>query len=156
MKGFTSIILPFLLGFIVISMDVESRVILDQPNTTHHTNVTSTKLAKVTNAKAMLTINSFEKGGDGGGPSECDGKYHSDDTLIVALSTGWYANGQRCNKFITVNANGRSVSAKVVDECDVKHDHCKTNIVDGSKAVWKALGASRSQWGLMAVTWSDQ
>ncbi|CAN1174620.1 Putative ripening-related protein 2 [Linum perenne] len=151
MKGFTSIILHFLLGFIVISMGVESRVILDQPNATHHTNVTSTKLAKVTNAKAMLTINSFEKGGDGGGPSECDGKYHSDDTLIVALSTGPYANGQRCNKFITVSGNGGSVSAKVVDECD----HCKDNIVDASKGVWKALGVPRQDWGLMAVTWSD-
>ncbi|CAN1258928.1 hypothetical protein LINPERPRIM_LOCUS10024 [Linum perenne] len=66
-----SIILTFLLGFIIISMDVESRVILDQPNASHHTNI----LSKVTNAKAMLTINSFEKGRDGGGPSECDGKY---------------------------------------------------------------------------------
>ncbi|KAL7254435.1 hypothetical protein ACSBR1_008761 [Camellia fascicularis] len=25
--------------------------------------------------KAALTINSFQKGGDGGSPSECDGKY---------------------------------------------------------------------------------
>ena len=40
--------------------------------------------------KAKLTINSFEKGGDGGGPSECDNQYHSDDTLVVALSTGWF------------------------------------------------------------------
>ncbi|KAE7999526.1 hypothetical protein FH972_003944 [Carpinus fangiana] len=34
--------------------------------------------------KATLTINSFEKGGDGGGPSECDGQYHSDNTPMVA------------------------------------------------------------------------
>jgi hypothetical protein len=40
---------------------------------------------------AVMTVNSFKKGGDGGGPSECDGKYHSDDDLITALSTGWYA-----------------------------------------------------------------
>jgi hypothetical protein len=40
--------------------------------------------------KATLTINSFEKGGDGGAPSECDNKYHSDDTPVVALSTGWF------------------------------------------------------------------
>ncbi|KAK9273436.1 hypothetical protein L1049_018246 [Liquidambar formosana] len=33
--------------------------------------------------KAHLTINSFEKGGDGGGPSECDNQYHSDNTLVV-------------------------------------------------------------------------
>ncbi|KAK7842193.1 kiwellin [Quercus suber] len=40
--------------------------------------------------KARLTINSFKKGGDGGGPSECDNRYHSDDTPVVALSTGWF------------------------------------------------------------------
>ncbi|CAI9264905.1 unnamed protein product [Lactuca saligna] len=33
--------------------------------------------------KATLTINSFQKGGDGGGPSECDNQYHSDDTPVV-------------------------------------------------------------------------
>ena len=27
------------------------------------------------NTKAILTLNSFEKGGDGGGPSECDNQY---------------------------------------------------------------------------------
>ncbi|KAL0397891.1 UNVERIFIED_CONTAM: Kiwellin-1 [Sesamum calycinum] len=68
--------------------------------------------------KAVLTINSFEKGGDGGGPSECDNKYHSDNTPVVALSTGWYNGGSRCLKNIIINANGRSVTAKVVDECD--------------------------------------
>ncbi|MCD9561398.1 hypothetical protein HAX54_020501 [Datura stramonium] len=41
------------------------------------------------NTKAVLTLNSFQKGGDGGGPSECDNQYHSDDTPVVALSTGW-------------------------------------------------------------------
>ncbi|GJZ66516.1 RlpA-like double-psi beta-barrel domain-containing protein [Tanacetum coccineum] len=39
--------------------------------------------------KATLTLNSFQKGGDGGGPSACDEHYHSDDTPVVALSTGW-------------------------------------------------------------------
>ncbi|KAG2725182.1 hypothetical protein I3760_01G054700 [Carya illinoinensis] len=33
--------------------------------------------------KAKLTINSFEKGGDGGGPSECDNKYHSNNTPVT-------------------------------------------------------------------------
>ncbi|KAI5345574.1 hypothetical protein L3X38_013451 [Prunus dulcis] len=45
--------------------------------------------------KAYLTLNSFEAGGDGGGPSECDKKYHNDNTPVVALSTGWYNNGGR-------------------------------------------------------------
>ncbi|MCD7453345.1 hypothetical protein HAX54_020643 [Datura stramonium] len=70
------------------------------------------------NTKAVLTLNSFQKGGDGGGPSECDNQYHSDDTPVVALSTGWYSGGDRCLNYITISANGRSVKAKVVDECD--------------------------------------
>ncbi|CAK9134432.1 unnamed protein product [Ilex paraguariensis] len=45
-----------------------------------------TTLSVATNA--VLTINSFEKGGDGGAESECDNKYHSDDTPVVVLSTG--------------------------------------------------------------------
>ncbi|KAL9999626.1 putative RlpA-like domain superfamily, kiwellin [Helianthus debilis subsp. tardiflorus] len=56
-----------------------------------------------TNTDATMTLNSFEKGGSGGGPSECDGQYHSDDTLIVALSTRWYNGGQRCFKNININ-----------------------------------------------------
>ncbi|KAK6804522.1 hypothetical protein RDI58_002306 [Solanum bulbocastanum] len=68
---------------------------------------------------------------------------------VVALSTGWYSGGDRCLNYITVRANGRSVKAKVVDECDStmgcddEHDYqppCPNNIVDASKAVWEALG----------------
>uniref|UniRef100_A0ACD5U5X5 Uncharacterized protein n=1 Tax=Avena sativa TaxID=4498 RepID=A0ACD5U5X5_AVESA len=46
--------------------------------------------------KAVLTLNSFEKGRDGGGPSECDNSYHNDKELVVALSTGWFENMARC------------------------------------------------------------
>nr|GMC89388.1 putative ripening-related protein 1 [Ipomoea batatas] len=104
--------------------------------------------------KAVLTINSFEKGGDGGGPSECDGHFHSDDTLIVALSSRWYNHGNRCHHHITIHGNGRSVRAKVVDECDSNRG-CRANIVDGSKAVWKALDVPKHQWGELDVTWTD-
>ncbi|KAK1418698.1 hypothetical protein QVD17_27844 [Tagetes erecta] len=106
-----------------------------------------------TNAQtpATMTINSFEKGGSGGGPAECDGHYHSDDTLIAALSTRWYNKGQRCFKFININYGGRSVQAQVVDECDSTKG-CKDNIVDTSKAVWKALAVPKSQWGETSVT----
>ncbi|PRQ18483.1 hypothetical protein RchiOBHm_Chr7g0206531 [Rosa chinensis] len=56
-----------------------------------------------------------------------------------------------------MHANGRSttVKAKVVDECDstmgcdLVHDSqlpCPHNIVDGSPAVWKALGVKESYW----------
>ena len=36
------------------------------------------------NTGATMTINSFAKGGDGGGPSECDNQCHSDDELVLA------------------------------------------------------------------------
>uniref|UniRef100_A0A2N9GM82 Ripening-related protein 1 n=1 Tax=Fagus sylvatica TaxID=28930 RepID=A0A2N9GM82_FAGSY len=81
--------------------------------------------------KAKLTINSFEKGGDGGGPSDVTCK---------------------------------SVKAKVVDECDstkgcdADHDFqppCPNNIFDASKAVWKALGVPKSDWGELDIYWSD-
>ncbi|RVW30631.1 putative ripening-related protein 2 [Vitis vinifera] len=65
--------------------------------------------------KAMTPIAKDE---DGGAPSECDNQYHSDDTPVVALSTGWYNKGSRCLNNITISANGRSVVAMVVDECD--------------------------------------
>jgi hypothetical protein len=103
----------------------------------------------------IMTVNGFQKGEDGGGPAECDGKYHSDKDLIVALSTRWYAGGRRCHKPIRITSkhNGRTVVAHVVDECDSRHG-CKDNIVDTSEAVWKALGLD-SNIGEVPVTWSD-
>ncbi|CAI9105027.1 OLC1v1003856C1 [Oldenlandia corymbosa var. corymbosa] len=112
---------------------------------------------------AILTLNDFSAGGDGGGPSECDNMYHSNTERVVALSTGWYAGGSRCGRMIRITArNGRSTTAKVVDECDSRHgcdaEHayqqaCDNNIVDGSDAVWKALGLNEDL-GRVPVTWS--
>ncbi|KAJ9698062.1 hypothetical protein PVL29_007255 [Vitis rotundifolia] len=112
---------------------------------------------------AVLTNNNFEKGGDGGGPSACDNKYHDNSERIVALSTGWYNGGSRCGKMIQITGqNGRSVLAKVVDECDSMHGcdkghagqpPCDNNIVDGSNAVWNALGLDINI-GEVDVTWS--
>ncbi|CAN4125696.1 unnamed protein product [Withania somnifera] len=117
------------------------------------------------NAKAVLTQNSFRKGGDVGGPSKCDNQYHYDDTPVVSLSTRWYSGGDRSAlnttvtpslNYITVSANGRSVKAKVVGECDStmacddEHDYqppCPNNIVDASKAEWEALGIPEGDWG---------
>ncbi|GAB4861785.1 hypothetical protein Ancab_037042 [Ancistrocladus abbreviatus] len=113
---------------------------------------------------ANLTLNSFEQGGDGGGPSECDGQYHSDDTPVVALSTGWYNGGSRCGNQIVINWNGQSTTATVVDKCDstagcdAEHDYqppCGDNIVDASQAVWDALGVPADQVGDAQITWSD-
>ncbi|CAJ2660733.1 kiwellin [Trifolium pratense] len=112
---------------------------------------------------ASLTLNDFSEGGDGGGPSECDGKYHSNSERVVALSTGWYSGGTRCGKLIRITAkNGKSVTAKVVDECDSVNgcdaEHagqppCRNNIVDGSVSVWNALGLNTDD-GVVPVTWS--
>ncbi|KAJ9160144.1 hypothetical protein P3X46_025575 [Hevea brasiliensis] len=114
--------------------------------------------------KGTLTLNSFEKNGDGGAPSECDNQYHSDNEPVVALSTGWFSNKRRCLNYITIHGNEKSVKAKVVDECDstmgcdADHDYqppCANNIVDASKAVWKALGVPEDDWGEMDIDWSD-
>ncbi|KAF9588002.1 hypothetical protein IFM89_006881 [Coptis chinensis] len=56
--------------------------------------------------KAVLTINNFEEGGDGGGPSKCDNQYNSNDTPVVALSTGWFNHESRCLENITISGNG--------------------------------------------------
>ncbi|KAH1064285.1 hypothetical protein J1N35_029272 [Gossypium stocksii] len=99
--------------------------------------------------KATLMLNSFERDGDSGAPSECDNQYHSNDDPMVAFSIG---------------CNGKYVRAKVVDECDSTmgcdsdHDYqtpYPNNIVDASKAIWKALGVPENDWGEMDIYWSD-
>ncbi|XP_047341426.1 putative ripening-related protein 1 [Impatiens glandulifera] len=113
---------------------------------------------------ALLTLNTFEGGGYG--PSQCDHHYHSDKLLVVALSSGWFDHGNRCLTNITINneANGRSVKAMVVNECDSTSGcdkessylpPCGNNIVDASEAVWRALEIPINDWGELNVTWSD-
>ncbi|PAN46730.1 hypothetical protein PAHAL_9G210900 [Panicum hallii] len=105
---------------------------------------------------AVMTVNGFERGGSGGGASECDGHFHSNGERIVALSSGWLRldGTRRCNRMIRITSRGgRSVVAKVVDECDSSRG-CGENIVDSSAAVWKALGLD-TDVGRVPVTWSD-
>ncbi|GLJ25835.1 hypothetical protein SUGI_0494970 [Cryptomeria japonica] len=112
----------------------------------------------------ILTLNDFSEGGDGGGPSSCDDKYHANTERVVALSTGWFHGKSRCGKMIKISGNGRSVMAKVVDECDSMHGcddeygyqpPCRNNIVDASVAVWKALGVPTDRQGDdLHITWS--
>ncbi|CAL2237527.1 unnamed protein product [Prunus armeniaca] len=118
--------------------------------------VTSSTIAK-------LDIGEFNKGGDGGGAAECDEQYHENTERIVALSTGWYNGGKMCGRMIIITAgNGRSVTAKVVDECnsrvgcDAEHagqPPCENNVVVASEAVWKALQLDVQGEGVQ-VTWS--
>jgi hypothetical protein len=113
--------------------------------------------------QARLTLNDFSEGGDGGAESACDGKYHDNTELVVALSTGWFQDRQRCGKMIKIEAsNGKSTTATVVDECDSVNgcdkEHafqppCRNNIVDGSSAVWDALELNQND-GIVDVTWS--
>ncbi|CAN6310669.1 unnamed protein product [Urochloa humidicola] len=116
--------------------------------------------------RALLTLNSFAEGGDGGSPAACTGKYYDDGKTVVALSTGWYGGGGRCRKHVVIRAasNGRTVRALVVDECDStvgcdkEHNFeppCRNNIVDGSPAVWDALGLNKDD-GQAQITWSDE
>uniref|UniRef100_A0A6N2MDG1 Uncharacterized protein n=1 Tax=Salix viminalis TaxID=40686 RepID=A0A6N2MDG1_SALVM len=106
----------------------------------------------VTGTKATLTLNSSEKGGDGGAPSECDNQCHSEKG----------GDGRnRCLNFIKIHGNGKSVKAMVVDECestmrcdsdhdyqpprDSDHDYqpsCANNIVDASKAGSESIGSA--------------
>ncbi|KAF8692941.1 hypothetical protein HU200_039303 [Digitaria exilis] len=107
--------------------------------------------------KAIMTLNDFSEGGDGGDPSECDGKYHKNTERVVALSTGWYNKGKRCHRHIRIHGNGRSVLAKVVDECDTLHGcdkphafqpPCRPNIVVRPRPCG-------TRWASYHITWSD-
>ncbi|KAF8672331.1 hypothetical protein HU200_049531 [Digitaria exilis] len=102
---------------------------------------------------AVMTVNGFRRGESGGGPSACDGHFHSDGELIVALSTEWFAGGRRCHRRIRITSGRRTVEARVVDECDSRRG-CRHDVVDSSPAVWKALGLD-TDVGEVPVTWSD-
>ncbi|XP_031503031.1 kiwellin-like [Nymphaea colorata] len=114
--------------------------------------------------EAIFTHNDFSEGGDGGWPSKCDGKYHNNSEPVVALSTGWFNDRPLCFKMISITYDGRSTTAKVVDECDSMRgcddEHagqppCRNNIVDGSIAVWDALGLDPdATTDNVYVTWS--
>ncbi|CAF3769604.1 unnamed protein product [Rotaria sordida] len=117
-------------------------------------------------ASAILTLNSFREGGDGGFGGACFGAFYPDTQRVVALSTGWFNRGSQCGKRITIHGNGRTTTAEVVDECDSVHgcddEHagqppCRNNIVDGSQAVWEALGVSKNdpRYGQISISWND-
>ncbi len=66
----------------------------------------------------------------------------------------------------TISTNDKSTKAMVVDECDsvngcddehVGQPSCRTNIVDGSPAIWTALDIKKSdpQYGEISISWSD-
>ncbi|GLJ18352.1 hypothetical protein SUGI_0324810 [Cryptomeria japonica] len=102
--------------------------------------------------RGRMTVNSFEKGGDGGGPSACDGHFHSDNDHWVALPPPTFHHNSNCFRKVKMSARGKSTVATVIDECAKP---CKDDIVDASESVWKALGVRHfdNDFGLMPITW---
>lgn len=125
------------------------------------------KCSPSSTSSAILTLNDFGEGGDGGSRGACTGAFYDSSQPVVAISTGWFNGGSRCGKTIIINGNGKTTTAVVVDECysvngcDATHagqPPCRNNIVDASAAVWEALGVSSDdpQYGEMAISWSDK
>ncbi|GLJ18360.1 hypothetical protein SUGI_0324960 [Cryptomeria japonica] len=102
--------------------------------------------------RGRMTVNSFEKGGDGGGPSACDGHFHSNKDHWVALPPSTFDHNSNCFRKLKISARGKSTVATVIDECAKP---CKDDIVDASESVWKALGVHHgdNDFGLMPITW---
>ena len=101
---------------------------------------------------AVMTVNSFQQGGSGGGPASCDGQYHSGSECIVSLSSDWYAGGKRCGKMIRIKDNSSilgGITVIVVDE----YDGCDGEL-GASPAVWHNFGLDPNL-GEVNVTWYD-
>ncbi len=76
---------------------------------------------------AILTLNGFEQGETGGDASSCTGQFHRNTELVVALSTGWFNNRNRCT-----NRSGR-----YANECE--HDLFRsTTFCRTISCLWKA------------------
>ncbi|KAM3245214.1 hypothetical protein ACQJBY_056498 [Aegilops geniculata] len=107
--------------------------------------------SEVGDLPAVMSVNGFENGEEGG-PASCDGQYHSDDLFLVSMASKWYGPGLRCGRMISIKRLiGTSVQAMVVDDCG---DGCGDNEISTSAAVWKALGIDTST-GEVPVLWSD-
>ncbi|GAA5828138.1 hypothetical protein JCM11251_002609 [Rhodosporidiobolus azoricus] len=83
-----------------------------------------------------------------GNPGAC-GNYNSDSTYLVALQSSMYAGGSHCGKMITINRGGKSIQAKVQDECP---SCTSTQSIDLSVGAFTAI-ASESE-GQVDITWS--
>jgi len=105
--------------------------------------------------RALLTLNSFAEGGDGGGAAACTGEFYDDSKKVVALSTGWYNGGSRCRKHIVIRAsNGNTVRALVVDECDSPWAATRTTTLSRRAGTTSSTGHRRcgTLWGSIRTT----
>lgn len=78
----------------------------------------------------------------------CGTSFTTDD-LIVAMNAPQQGSGNaQCGKTVHIQANGKSVTAKVVDTCP----ECASGSLDLSQAAFKALAPLGE--GVIAITWS--
>jgi hypothetical protein len=99
---------------------------------------------------AVMTLNGFQQGEGGGGPAACDGQYHSDEELIVSLSSEWFDGGARCGKQILIwYSSNFHIFATVVDECS----DCD-NEVGASAHIWRNFNIDPSV-GEVTINISD-
>lgn len=126
-----------------------------QPSFPSKNSASTEQTSDISGVAGSLTWNSFEEGGSGGGAAACDGKFHDDSGLIVAVSTNLFANGDNCGKTVTINVNNKSVQGVIVDMCDTARDGCASNLIDGSPGLWAAAGLNLDV-GVVAITFSIQ
>lgn len=93
---------------------------------------------------------------------------HQSVTKNATMTTSrwWHylPDGITMEDVATTSGNGRSVVAMVVNECDSiegcdeDHDYqppCPNNIVNASKALWKAFEVHEDNWRGIDITWAD-
>ncbi|PLW20050.1 hypothetical protein PCANC_10148 [Puccinia coronata f. sp. avenae] len=77
------------------------------------------------------------------------GDVNSESDYIVAMNQPQYKGGSPCHKIVSIKnlANGRTVKAKVTDECP----ECHYGALDLSPAAFKALGNMDD--GILPISW---
>ncbi|BGP12448.1 hypothetical protein JCM10213v2_000365 [Rhodosporidiobolus nylandii] len=79
------------------------------------------------------------------------GTVHSDSDYIIALQTSMYSGGSNCGRTVSINGNGKTITAKVADECPT----CvSSGSIDLSEAAFKSLAGLDA--GVVSVTWDFQ
>lgn len=82
------------------------------------------------------------------GQGNC-GKWNTDSDLIVALSSPMYFESDHCDQYLRIQANGKTVYAKVRDSCPP----CGKYDIDLSPSAFKKLGIPLSK-GVQKVSWN--
>ncbi|KAI8909544.1 hypothetical protein EDD86DRAFT_246916 [Gorgonomyces haynaldii] len=132
--------------------------VTQQPTSEQPTEQTSEKptteqtTEKPVETESQPSRNTNESGSGSGssGGASCTGKFYSDYDYVVALESSLFSGS--CGRTVTIYANGRSVSATVVDEC-ASGDGCLYNSIDATVGIWEALGIDTGR-GIVDVTYS--